>query len=69
MLTTTKRNVLKILLSFCDLIGLIQLIMIGLKILMQNICKEKTRLGQNVITKNIKGLTQLFVKIRKNGEY
>ena len=43
--------------------------MIELKILIQNICKEKTRLGQNVITKNIRGLAQLFVKIRKNGEY
>ena len=41
LLKPTKRNVLKILSSFYDPMGLIQPIIIGLKILMQNICKEK----------------------------
>ena len=40
LLKPTKRNVLKILSSFYDPMGLIQPIIIGLKILMQNICKE-----------------------------
>ena len=40
LLKPTNRNVLKIL-SFYDPMGLIQPIIIGLKILMQNICKEK----------------------------
>ena len=41
LLKPTKRNVLKILSSFYDPMGLIQPIIIGLKTLMQNICKEK----------------------------
>ena len=40
-LEPTKRNVLKILSSFYDPIGLIQPIIISLKILMQRICKHK----------------------------
>ena len=41
LLTPTKRNVLKILSSFYNPMDLIQPIIIGLKIRMQNICKEK----------------------------
>ena len=41
LLTRTKRNVLKILSSFYNPMDLIQPITIGLKIRMQNICKEK----------------------------
>ena len=41
MLAPTKRNVLKILSSFYNPMGLIQPIITGLKILMQNICKKK----------------------------
>ena len=40
-LKPTKRNVLKVLSSFYDPIGLIQPIIISLKILMQRICKQK----------------------------
>ena len=44
--------------------GLIQPIIIGLKILMQNIWKKygKIRLGRNVCTEIIRGLAQLFDK-------
>ena len=41
LLAPTKRNGLQILSSFYDLMCLIQPIIIGLKILMQNTCKEK----------------------------
>ena len=41
LLKPTKRNVLKILSSFYDPMGLIQPLIIGLKILLQIICKEK----------------------------
>ena len=41
LLKPTKRNVLNILSSFYDSLGLTQPIIIGLKILMQSICKEK----------------------------
>ena len=41
LLKPTKRNVLKILSSFYDPMGLIKPIIIGLKTLMQNICKGK----------------------------
>ena len=40
LLKPTKRNVLKILSSFYEPMGLIQPIIIGLKILMQNIWKK-----------------------------
>ena len=41
LLKPTKRNVLNILSSFYDHMGLLQPIITGLKILMQSICKEK----------------------------
>ena len=41
LLKPTKRNALNILSSFYDHMGLLQPIIIGLKILMQSICKEK----------------------------
>ena len=64
LLKPTKRNVLKILSSFYEPMGLIQPIIIGLKILMQNIWKKhgKIRLGRNVCTEIIRGLAQLFDK-------
>ena len=64
LLKPTKRNVLKILSSFYEPMGLIQPIIIGLKILMQNIYKKygKIKLGRNVCTEIIRGLTQLFDK-------
>ena len=64
LLKPTKRNVLKILSSFYEPMGLIQPIIIGLKILVQNIWKKygKIRLGRNVCTEIIRGLAQLFDK-------
>ena len=41
LLTTTKRNILKAVTSFHDPLGHIQPVIIGLKILIQNLCKEK----------------------------
>ena len=49
MLTPTKRNVLKILSSFYNPMSLIPLIILGLKILMQYICKKSYNDGYNIL--------------------
>ena len=67
LLTPTKRNVLKILSSFYDPMGLIQPIIIGLKILMQNICKEKLDRDDMLSQKLLEDWHDCLTKLEKMG--
>ena len=67
LLKPTKRNVLKILSSFYDPMGLIQPIIIGLKILMQNICKEKLDWDDILSHKFLEDWHDCLTKLEKVG--
>ena len=67
LLKPTKRNVLKILSSFYDPMGLIQPIIIGLKTLMQNICKEKLDWDDILSHKFLEDWHDCLTKLEKVG--
>ena len=63
----TKRNVLKILSPFYDSVGLIQPIIIGLDILLQNICKEKLDWDDMLSQKLLEDWHDCLTKLEKIG--
>ena len=63
----TKRNVLKILSPFYDSVGLIQPIIIGLDILMQNICKETLDWDDMLSQKLLEDWHDCLTKLEKMG--
>ena len=67
MLTPTKRNVLKILSSFYNPMGFMQPIILGLKILMQNIFKEKLDWDEMLSQKLLKDWHNCLTKLEKLG--
>ena len=70
--TPTKRSILRIISKFYDPLGLIQPIIVSLKVLFQNLCKEKLTWDENLpdhllnewvrIRKHLHTLTELFIR-------
>lgn len=67
MLTHTKRNVLEISSSIYDPMCLIQAILKGLKILTQNICKEKLDWDEMLSPKLLRNWHDCLAKLKKLG--